>query len=279
MSASRTKNFLAPGPGLFAPVNSAELLADATEISVDRLDLNTYKEYFIVFGVKNAIAGTPVIGLYCNADNTGTNYWRQNRRAQASSNATDNQNSNLMLLLASGGFMHGTIRVWKGIDSKARMEVQWVENGAGVNSLAIGTSVMIYNVAVNVVRLALIMGTAGAMGVGSFMKVYRVGRGDDYQRFTADGAISILDGSAELSKASAAAMTLAAPTARGIRKEIFVGTDFPHVVTATGLIAAGVAGGLKNTITFDPYTGAGITLISNNALKWSVLSKNGATIT
>src|ERR1043165_5257872 len=71
--------------------------------------------------------------------------------------------------------------------------------------------------------------------------------------YTADGAITIAHQNAVISKAgSAAAMTLAAPTAGtqdGLIIRLISGTAYAHVITATGLIDDGVTGGAKNTVT------------------------------
>ena len=95
----------------------------------------------------------------------------------------------------------------------------------------------------------------------------------------ADGAIASAPGTVVLTKGSAAAMTLAAPTAAqaGTVINIVAGSDYAHVVTATGLIDDGVTGGSKNKWTAAAFIGSSITLMAYN-LKWVVISKNlGAT--
>lgn len=91
-----------------------------------------------------------------------------------------------------------------------------------------------------------------------------------------DAAISPLAGTAVLTKGSAAAMTLAAPTADGVRKRIMVGSSFAHVVTATGLIQDG-SNEAGNTITFAAKKGAAVILESYNS-KWLVVASNHATV-
>jgi hypothetical protein len=82
-----------------------------------------------------------------------------------------------------------------------------------------------------------------------------------------------------LTKGSAGAYTLAAPTAaqEGMELIITAGSAFAHVVTATGLLDDGVTGGSKNTATFAAFVGATITLMAYN-LKWIVVSKNVVTV-
>ena len=96
---------------------------------------------------------------------------------------------------------------------------------------------------------------------------------------TGDGAITIANSTVVLTKGSAAAITLAAPTAAqaGTTIQIIAGSAFAHVVTATGLIDDGVTGGGKNTATFAAFVGAAITLYAYN-LHWVVLSKNVVTV-
>lgn len=97
---------------------------------------------------------------------------------------------------------------------------------------------------------------------------------------TGDGAITIATGIVVLTKGSAAAITLAAPSAAqvGTRITIYAGSAFAHVVTATGLIDDGVTGGSKNTATFAAFVGAAITLIAAQVGKWGVESKNVVTV-
>lgn len=97
--------------------------------------------------------------------------------------------------------------------------------------------------------------------------------------YLTDGAIAITNGTAVLTKGSAGAYTLAAPTAAqaGTRLRIISQTDFAHVITATNLIDDGVTGGAKDTATFAAFAGAAIELEAVN-LKWVVVSKNVVTV-
>ena len=96
---------------------------------------------------------------------------------------------------------------------------------------------------------------------------------------TGDGAITIRSGVVALTKGSAAAITLAAPTAAqaGTQITVIAGSNYAHVITATGLLDDGVTGGSKNTATFAAFIGAAITLLAYN-LKWVVVSKNVVTV-
>jgi hypothetical protein len=101
--------------------------------------------------------------------------------------------------------------------------------------------------------------------------------GADQVAYAADGALSNAGVTAILTKGSAGAYTLAAPTADGVRMRIINGSAFAHVVTATNLIDDGVTGGAKDTMTFGAFVGAGIDLESYGG-HWCVIGKNVVTI-
>lgn len=91
--------------------------------------------------------------------------------------------------------------------------------------------------------------------------------------YVADGAIAVNAGFAVLTKGSAGAYTLAAPTEDGQELDITAGTAFAHVVTATGLIHDGVTGGAKNTWTSAAFVGSSATFRAFGG-KWHLISKN-----
>jgi hypothetical protein len=91
--------------------------------------------------------------------------------------------------------------------------------------------------------------------------------------YSGDGAIDVRSHIAIITKGSAAAMTLAAPTSDGIDIKVSAGSAFAHVVTATGLLHDGVTGGAKNTYTTAAFVGSGAHLVSYNG-KWHLMAKN-----
>jgi hypothetical protein len=99
--------------------------------------------------------------------------------------------------------------------------------------------------------------------------------------YASDGAIGFSNpyNIATLTKGSAGAYTLAAPTAaqEGYRLLILCQSAYAHVVTATNLLDDGVTGGAKDTATMAAFVGASLDLIAVN-LKWHVVSKNVCTI-
>lgn len=97
--------------------------------------------------------------------------------------------------------------------------------------------------------------------------------------FATDGAVTPTVGTATLTKGSAGAYTLAAPTAAqdGMLLIITSRSAFAHVVTATGLLEDGVTGGAKNTATFAAFVGASCMLQAIN-LKWHTISLKAVTV-
>lgn len=100
------------------------------------------------------------------------------------------------------------------------------------------------------------------------------------QTASADGAITIQNGVVLITKASAAALTLAAPSTdqNGTRIDIVSTTAYAHTVTApSAIIHWGDSGGADDVATFAAYAGAAISLIANAGL-WHVVSRNNVTL-
>lgn len=94
---------------------------------------------------------------------------------------------------------------------------------------------------------------------------------------SADGAIPIdRDVIVNLTKGSAAAMTLAVPGAGNIGRKIIImtGTDFAHVVTAASTsVNDGTTGG-HGTLTGPAFIGGTLTLRARTAALWQVEANN-----
>jgi hypothetical protein len=97
--------------------------------------------------------------------------------------------------------------------------------------------------------------------------------------YAADGAIVVESGVAVLTKGSAGAYTLAAPTTaqNGTQITIVAGTSFAHVVTGTNLFWAGETGGPFNKITTAAFIGSAATVVAYGGL-WFVVSDQIATV-
>jgi len=92
-----------------------------------------------------------------------------------------------------------------------------------------------------------------------------------------DGAITIASGIVAITKGSAAALTIAAPSSQnGTRITITSTTDFAHVVTFTGGTLWDGTAGANTTATFAAVKGASITVVAYGAV-WLVESLNAVT--
>lgn len=96
-----------------------------------------------------------------------------------------------------------------------------------------------------------------------------------------DGAISVKTGTVVITKGSAAALTLAAPTAGtddGKILRVVSATAFAHVVTTPANNILDGTSSTKDTATFAAHAGASIVLEAYNG-NWSLLSLNAVVLT
>jgi hypothetical protein len=96
--------------------------------------------------------------------------------------------------------------------------------------------------------------------------------------YTADGAIALTTGFHTVSKTSAAAMTVAAPTAAqdGTRLVISAGTNFAHVITFTGSTLLDGTTGANLTVTMTAFIGSSITVYARSGT-WILESSSNVT--
>lgn len=113
--------------------------------------------------------------------------------------------------------------------------------------------------------------STGALSVTNAPKVAET-------EYTADGAIALTTGSHFIAKTSAAAMTVAAPTAaqNGTRLHICAGTNFAHVITFTGSTLLDGTTGANLTVTMTAFIGSSITVVAR-ATKWVLESSSNVT--
>lgn len=99
-------------------------------------------------------------------------------------------------------------------------------------------------------------------------------------QYSASGIIPPVAGTAFITKATAAAMTLAAPALAddGAVLIITSETAAAHTVTATTLLADAVSGSPHTTATFAAFIGTSLVLMAANKL-WNVVASTGVTIT
>ena len=97
--------------------------------------------------------------------------------------------------------------------------------------------------------------------------------------YASDGAISLTSGTHHITKSSAAALSVAAPSSQdGERLVIQSGSDFAHVITFTGSTLRDGTTGAHVTATFAAFTGACLTVVARGSL-WYTESVNAVTIT
>lgn len=105
--------------------------------------------------------------------------------------------------------------------------------------------------------------------------------GVDLTTYSVNGAIAIplRDTMVVIDKATAAAMTLAAPgkDQDGMTMFITSTTNAAHVITATSLVNDGATGAPHTTVTFPAFKGAGIYLVALQGL-WQCGGVQGAVV-
>ncbi len=114
----------------------------------------------------------------------------------------------------------------------------------------------------------------GAQG-GAFLPKQPMGSLDPVTIVPGDAVVTgVIPMTYWLTKGSAAAIALAAPTAAQIGTQVsFVaGTAFAHVVTCTSAIDNGVTGGAKSAWTSAAFVGSSITLEAMPNLHWVVMA-------
>ncbi len=96
--------------------------------------------------------------------------------------------------------------------------------------------------------------------------------------YTADGAIALTTGTHVISKTSAAAMTVAAPTSalNGTRLTITSGTNFAHVVTFTGSTLLDGTTGANLTATMTAFAGSTL-VVEARGTNWYLISSSNVT--
>lgn len=95
--------------------------------------------------------------------------------------------------------------------------------------------------------------------------------------YTADGAITLTSGVHTITKSSAAAMTVAAPSSQdGTRMTIISNSDYAHVITFTGATLLDGTTGANTTVTMTAFKGSAITVIAVGST-WLLESQNSVT--
>lgn len=115
----------------------------------------------------------------------------------------------------------------------------------------------------------------GSLDTNNELRVAKVER--KVKVYPDSAAITVESHIAILTKSTASAMTITAPTRDGIEITIISGTSAAHVLTGTNLFWAGVTGGPFNKITTAAFPASGATIVSSGGL-WLVTAAVVATI-
>ncbi len=98
--------------------------------------------------------------------------------------------------------------------------------------------------------------------------------------YSGDGAIALIGGIANITKGSAATLTITAPTTQqnGLMIMLISTTAFNHTVTSTSLFLDGASGAPHSQLHFPSQVGGSVILMAINQL-WAVLTLRGASTT
>lgn len=134
---------------------------------------------------------------------------------------------------------------------------------ASATSLNVSTDVMCDTLSVTSISVDDITATGAITGTGYITGLLKPA----IFTYGADGAIATQSAIHQITKSSAAAMTVAAPSSQdGELLMISSGSNFAHVVTFTGSTLADGTTGLNSTVTFAAFAGASVTVYARGSL-------------
>ncbi len=141
-------------------------------------------------------------------------------------------------------------------------------NDIGFNFTGTGASVNQTSPTLVTPVLGVATGTSLALSAGVTQGVTTI---------SGDGAVTIASGHVILTKGSAAAITVAAPSSQdGTRITITSNSDFAHVVTFTGSTLLDGTTGANLTVTMTAFKGSSIEILAVGT-KWLLLSSSNVT--
>lgn len=152
-------------------------------------------------------------------------------------------------------------------------QVSATSGGSAVN-ITTSYTVMTVRPAASSPAAALAVDSAPASNVSAVIRAIVLPNSTTSSQATAtysvDGAIAIMDGVAFITKGSAAAMTLAAPSAAqtGTRLSIIANSDYAHVITFTGSTLLDGTTGANITATTAAFKGSGLTVVATSGGFW-----------
>ena len=157
--------------------------------------------------------------------------------------------------------------------TSSTFSVSATSGGSAVN-ISTDYSVVTVRPAASSPAAALAVDSAPASNVSAIIRAIvlpsSVTAGQATATYSVDGAIAIMDGVAFITKGSAAAMTIAAPTAAqtGTRLTIMANSDYAHVITFTGTTLLDGTTGANSTATTAAFKGSGLTVIATSGGTW-----------
>lgn len=176
LSDVSTPHLAAEVPALFEKIVDTTLTAAATSIDVTGLDINTDKEYLLIFRCKEATGGGGIsIRIYINNDTTNTNYYTQYMIGDGAAAACGRDND--CLLVNPAASQDADVQVWivRDVTGLARITLTECYNtttaiNAGFKGITKTATVT------NITQITLTSSGANSLAIGSRLIIYKVSR-------------------------------------------------------------------------------------------------------
>lgn len=144
----------------------------ATTLTLGSLDLSSYKQFYVILSIKNAVASAATPSIYYNSDTTATNYRRQSLTSVSSTITAAQGNAANPFGLASSSYMEGVFTIQRDQQGYARMMGKTSEsNGTALRQREMLT---LYEVNANITGITISSDIANSLAVGSFFHVFGV---------------------------------------------------------------------------------------------------------
>lgn len=144
--------------------------ADATDITISGLDLDTDGEYVVTFDLDNGSGSTMNLSLFYNGDTTAANYYTQVMSANGSTAAAARANNAILSAVAAGHSCSGEMTIRPNFDGRPQCRSN-VSRGHGSDCVWI-TSSHTHQTVGNVTSLTLNSSVASALSIGSKVRVF-----------------------------------------------------------------------------------------------------------
>jgi len=159
--------------GAMVLIDTQTLTSTAQEFDFTSLDINTDGHYLMIVNLENSETATEQISLFCNGDETATNYYYQ--RVLINNTAIDSNRTNRSraVTMVSNGVCCSKINIWLDADGKMRTTSSHVYSET---STIMGESLFGYHnsAQANITQLTLKHDDANGFAVGSSVSLYKV---------------------------------------------------------------------------------------------------------